>query len=412
MTNRPQASLDRLRDRIEESGDLSDDDRKVLQDFDQRLSLLNTEYSTQRQEKLLRHCTIIAEEVGGLADSLTDRDAAEDILAWINRNYDNPETNKDYRIAFRVLAKRVTDGSETPESVDWVPSSTPRSYNPKPNPAEMLDWEDDTLPMIDATFNSRDAALIAVAWDSGARSGEIRNLTVGDVTEHKHGLQIVVDGKTGQRAVTLIPSVPYLRRWVQDHPRSDEGDAPLWCKLESGESMSYQMFRKALRQAAEKADVTKPVTFTNYRKSSATYLASQSVNQAHIEDHHGWTRGSDVAARYVAIFGGDSDRELARAHGREVEEEEREAIAPLTCPRCERETPRDEEFCVWCGRALSQEAVASVKEGQREVERVALKAAREDPELLDRVEERKDIVELLEDNPELVERARDFAEAQ
>jgi len=37
MTNRPQASLDRLRDRIEESDDLSEDDREVLQDFDQRL---------------------------------------------------------------------------------------------------------------------------------------------------------------------------------------------------------------------------------------------------------------------------------------------------------------------------------------------------------------------------------------
>ena len=53
---------------------------------------------------------------------------------------------------------------------------------------------------------------------------------------------------------------------MQDHPRSDQGDAPLWCKLESGESMSYQMFRKALRQAAEKADVTKPVTLTNHPK--------------------------------------------------------------------------------------------------------------------------------------------------
>ena len=109
---------------------------------------------------------------------------------------------------------------------------------------------------------------------------------------------------------------------------------------------------------------------------------------------------------------GESDRELARAHGREVEEEERHLIAPPSCPRCERETPRDEEFCVWCGRAHSQEAVASVKEGRREVERVPLKAAREDPEILDAVEERKNIVELLEDTPKLVEPAREFAEAQ
>ena len=64
-------------------------------------------------------------------------------------------------------------------------------------------------PDDDATFNSRGAALIAVAWDSGARAGEIRNLSVGDVIDYKHGLQIIVDGKTGQRSVTLIPSVPF-----------------------------------------------------------------------------------------------------------------------------------------------------------------------------------------------------------
>ena len=110
--------------------------------------MLKIECSVQRQEKLLRHCTIIAEEVGGLADSLTDKDAAEEILAWINRNYDNPETNKDYRIAFRVLAKQVTGGSEAPESVDWVPSSPPRSYNPKSNPAEMLNWKDTWRPAL------------------------------------------------------------------------------------------------------------------------------------------------------------------------------------------------------------------------------------------------------------------------
>jgi len=55
------------------------------------------------------------------------------------------------------------------------------------------------------------------------------------------------------------------------------------------------MFTKTLEGAAEDAGVDKPVTFTNFRKSSASYLASQGMNQAHIEDHHGWVRGSDVA---------------------------------------------------------------------------------------------------------------------
>jgi len=91
----------------------------------------------------------------------------------------------------------------------------------------MLDWDEDIIPMIEACKNSRDEALIAVAFDAGARSGELQDLTVGDVNDHKHGLRIFVDGKTGQRDVTLIPSVPYLQRWLGDHPAPDDTTAPV-----------------------------------------------------------------------------------------------------------------------------------------------------------------------------------------
>lgn len=42
--------------------------------------------------------------------------------------------------------------------------------------------------MINATLNSRDEALITVAWDAGPRTGELLYLTVGDGIDHKHGL--------------------------------------------------------------------------------------------------------------------------------------------------------------------------------------------------------------------------------
>jgi integrase len=59
----------------------------------------------------------------------------------------------------------------------------------------MLDWEEDVLPMIEAAQNSRDAAAIALQFDAGLRGGEFEDLTVGDITDNKHGLQITVDGK-------------------------------------------------------------------------------------------------------------------------------------------------------------------------------------------------------------------------
>lgn len=111
------------------------------------------------------------------------------------------------------------------------------------------------------------------------------------------------------------------------------------------------MFRKVLREAAKRAGVTKPVTITNFRKSSASYLASQNMDQAHIEDHHGWTRGSGVASRYVAvsevILTVSSPVHTAWTWRRNLPIQ---SLRPSA--HCQRETPRHEEFCVWYGQAL------------------------------------------------------------
>jgi len=269
----------------------------------------------------------------------------------------------------------------------------------------MLEWDDDVLPMIEAARNSRDAALIAVAWDSGARSGELRGLKVGDVADHPQGLQITVDGKTGQRSITLIPSVPYLNRWLGDHPARDNADAPLWSKLTSAEQPTYQQHRKALREAAERAGISKPVTFTNFRKSSAAYLASRGMNQAHIEDHHGWAHGSDVVARYIRVFAEEADNQLAAVHDREVENEEPDPIAPVECPRCARENPRDEPACVFCGQALEAGAADRVEEREREVRNAALTFASEHPDLVDDIGDLEQLMALFEADAEIAAEA-------
>ncbi|WP_394346939.1 tyrosine-type recombinase/integrase [Halorussus halobius] len=291
-----------------------------------------------------------------LADVVEDRDAAEELVRWIHDRYDNEESNAGFRRALRTFARRATDGSDIPESVEWVPTTLSNNYDPSPNPRDMLHWDADVLPMIDNTLNDRDAALIAVAWDSGARGDELHQLEVGDVTDHKHGLQLTVQGKTGQRTVTLIPSVPFLQEWLADHPDSGDRDAPLWSRLNSPESVSYETLWKAVTRAGERADIEKPVNFTNFRKSSASYLASQGMSQAHLEEHHGWVRGSEVAGRYVAVFGDEADNELARIHGKEIAaEDESPDHAPVPCPRCGEETPREKDFCIHCRQSLDLE---------------------------------------------------------
>lgn len=411
MAGDPDKYLGTLRERIETSDDIDDADRIALLNFDDVLSLLNSKYSTHRHLKLMRHVTIMAEQVGGIADALEDRDAAEAIVRWINRNYDNEETNQDYRVALRVFGRRTSDenGSEPPESLDWIPSGTSKNYDPAPEPSKMLEWDDDVLPMIEKARNTRDAAAIALQFDAGLRGGEFESLTVGDVTDHQHGLQVTVDGKQGKRTVTLIPSVPHVQRWLTDHPAPTDGTAPLWSKLAKPDPMSYKMITKMFSEPAKRAGISKPVTLTNFRKSAASYLASRGMNQAHMEDHHGWVRGSKVASRYVAVFATDADRELARLHGVEIpDEDEPDPTAPIECVRCGERTPRDRDLCVWCGQALSPDGAQKAEqlddliveslaaaEGDEAQQILKFRSdARDDPEL--RSEVISEIADLLE----------------
>lgn len=358
----PGQELETVRESIETSDELTEADRKAILDFSDRLELLRTTYSDHRHLKLLRHVFRMARAVGGLADALEDRDAAEDIVRWINRNYDNEETNRDYRVALRVFGRRTTDGDDPPESLEWVPTGTSSNYDPTPDPAQMLRWNDDIQEMLAAAQNDRDKAAIAVQFDAGLRGGEFESLTIGDVSDNAYGLQIRVDGKQGERTVTLIPSVPYLQAWLERHPARDDPEAPLWSRLTEPEALSYRMTTKMLREPAARAEIDKPVTLTNFRKSSAAHLASKGMNQAHLEDHHGWVRGSKAASRYISVFAEESDRELARVYGEEVEETEDDAIAPIECPRCGEKTPREKPLCVWCGQALEQGAAEKAQQ--------------------------------------------------
>jgi integrase len=397
MTRDVERSIDRLEDRIDDSDDLSSRDRELLHEFSRQLDLTPSRFSNQRHEKYLRHAVLLAERTDGLADALEDRRAAEDIVRHIHREHENADTNRDYRIAFRIFGELVTEGDDKPSSISWVPSGHNETYDPTPDPNNMVSWEE-AESMIGECLNARDKALIALAWDAGCRSGELRNIDVGDIQDHDHGLQVTLEGKTGRRSIILIPSVPYVNRWLSDHPSGDD-DAPLWTKLSKSEPLSYNMFRKTLRRAADEAGVDKPVTPTNFRKSRASNLASQGLSQAHLEERMGWVRGSRVAARYVSVFDDEADNAFAELHGLEVNRDDsKSGPAPLECPRCGRESPESEEKCMWCGQAFSPDVEDPVRKVNEDAFDDVQRA--EDSEMREAI---SDLRELLNEYPHLAD---------
>lgn len=134
-------------------------------------------------------------------------------------------------------------------------------------------------------------------WETGARIGELIDLKIRDIEDHKHGKKIIIQGKTGSRRVPLISAVPHFRAWLNNHPRSDDRDAPLWVNLGTStrnpnEKMQYRAITKRLEKAAEKAGIDKPVNPHHFRHSRATYLASR-FTESQLCEWFGWAQGSD-----------------------------------------------------------------------------------------------------------------------
>jgi hypothetical protein len=398
---------------------IADDDAEKLLEFSRQLDLLNSKYSDYRHEKLLRHCVIMAEQVGGLAGALESRDAAEKVVVWINTQRDTPEyseeTNQDYRVALRIFGKRTLKmaDDEVPESLAWVPTGTSNNYDPSPSRSDMLEWEEAKLMAEEGTTNPRDKALIPVSHELGPRGEEMHEVRMGQVTDADHGIQISLDGKQGEHSVTLINSVPYLQKWLSEHPAPDDNEAFLWCKLDDPyDNASYQTFLGIFKSAGRRAEIDKPVTPTNFRKSNTYWLAKQGANESFINDRQGRTPTSGHARRYLSEFGPENENnQYAELQGLDVETAKTEDRTPLTCPRCDKQTPRDKPFCVWCHQALEPDAVDQLEKEESEQRRELLRIAKENPELLDTVEELEPLIDTLGGDAEVIDTARDFVEA-
>lgn len=350
-------------------------DRELLLEFSDELKLLREDYGHGRHEKLLRHLvrtseladvclheTLVKEREGDPEDEETfnvAKDASKVVVRWIHDTYDieegSQETNRDYRLAFRQFGRHVTRGDEIPDTQEWVSAKTSRNYSPEPDEADMLRLSDDVEPMIEMARNPRDKALIALQFEGGFRGGELYDMRLKDVSDGEHSLKIRADGKRGEHDVHLIMAVPHLKKWLAEHPGGREDH--LWSKLSKPERYSYQRFLQCFKEPAERAGVEKPVTPTNFRKSNAYWLSKRDKSQAFIEDRQGRARGSPVISRYVAKFTGETqEKQYAAMHGIEVEQESTKEVAPVTCPRCEKETPRERDFCIHCNQALDLEA--------------------------------------------------------
>lgn len=237
--------------------------------------------------------------------------------------------------------------------------------NTKKLPEDMLS-QDEIDKLITATHNLRDAAFIALLYESGARRGELIELQTKHIVFDEYGAVITLPkGKTGPRRIRVVFSASYLHNWLNHYPLPTNPNNYLWISLKDPSKLAgYTTLRDMLQRTAKKAGITKPVNMHNFRHSRATHLANDLTEQQ-LKIYLGWTHASSMAARYVHLSGKDVDPAILKLNGLEVQKEERPAsLKIIKCPRCKELQNRTSKYCLNCGLPLNEDISATLTEKQ------------------------------------------------
>jgi site-specific recombinase XerD len=262
----------------------------------------------------------------------------------------------------KKLARR-----EYPEEVEWI---IPKIKNGRKQlPSELLTIED-VKKLADATNNLRDRAFILMLYESGARIGEIINLTLKDIEPDKYGIKVTLFGKTGARKIRLIASAPAINMWIERaHPDRDNKNSMLFCGMWSkkkGRDIQYASFRFMLTQLAKKSKFTKPINPHHFRHSRATELAKM-FTEAQLCQYMGWIPASREAATYVHLSGRDMDKAVLKLNGLIDEDDTEDSkFKAIKCPRCGITNSPESKACPHCGIPLDIQSVMAYEKTSKE----------------------------------------------
>ena len=298
-------------------------------------------------------------------------------MATLERSAYSAKTKQNVKITVRAFYKHMLGEDEYfPPLVRWIRTSITASK--KYMPDDIL-TEQDIKKMLDVTGDPRDAALIAVLYDSGARVGELLNMKIKDIDLQNTPGHARLLGKTGTRIVPLIFSVPYLARYLDSYT-SKKPDSPLWRKIgvwsNSTDPLDRAGVARVLEKAAKRAGISKRVNPHSFRHGRATWAANRLSDQQ-LKAYFGWTGGSRMAETYVALSARDLDDAWLSANGQPIPVQHELLLRAIPCPKCKYENPTTASYCQRCGAPLDLSVAMKVEEVQKAAVQSAV-----DPEYL------------------------------
>lgn len=363
---------------------MPEDDKKLVERFIRDVKARGV--GMARLTKLVRTLSILGERLGKQF-----RDATlEDIKALVH-HFETGDYSVWARHDAKVILKqfyRWLDGEDYPKVVKWICTTIPHKDKPLVQEAELL-TEEEINKVIAVADHPRNKAILAVLAESGARIGEIGNLTIGQIKVDESGTVLNVSGKTGRRRLRIISGTPYLLKWLDIHPDKENPYAPVWVNigtLNHHKQMSYEGFRKILIEAFKKAGIKKRCHPYIFRHSRASQLARH-LTEFQMNTYFGWCQGSAMPSTYVHISGKDLDEDILRINGMKPGDKPI-AFKPQarTCSRCKEINAPNALYCCRCAEIVDPALAlkTKVEESQKPADTIKsplMEWLQQDPEI-------------------------------
>lgn len=254
--------------------------------------------------------------------------------------------------------------------------------------------------LLAAAEHQRDRAFLLVLLATGQRRGALLTLTVGDVSfegpNGENGTIYLSEEAVGLKDASgprpLLFATEAVQKWLRDHPRRDEDDAPLFCTLKSGhggnksdgtyyeyekgESLSSGQMRRRFRAIARRtAELDGHPTvsperagrFHYYRHSAATRMDKDpKMSESDIKWIMGWDPDSGQLDRYSHVTDGEKMANIRRAHGKDPEAKDVVIGRPTVdeCPECGADVHIGTGACEECGKVLTAGAAMADEGGK------------------------------------------------
>lgn len=359
--------------RLLKKSKISSQNKELIVRFQNYLFGTNSQFMrvAKLSGQLRRLCAVLSKDL----DQLERRDL-EELLATINngegfRHY--AEASKsDYRRLIRQFYRWFRD--EDPRLKDSKRKEAAESFYkfiqkemkigykvPQADPKSIIDESDIQQVLENGCRNARDKAFISVLHESGFRAGEILNLRVADVTFKKNYCEIVCDGKTGRRIVSLVKSIPNLLRYLENHPYKKNAQSFLWLSNANHnlhEPLLHKGAQKLVDEAFKRAGITKRHNLHWFRHSRATLLAPKLTEQI-LCKFMGWRIGSQQPRTYSHLSVEQINDAILSIHG--LKKEEDKTDTPIKCI-CDCLNNPNERYCYKCHRPLTVATIVQDKE--------------------------------------------------